>query len=38
MRFSVDYLAREWSRDDGAALRIELSLIDANWGNTTDVD
>jgi phage terminase large subunit GpA-like protein len=28
---------REWHRDDGAALRIERCLIDANWGNSTDV-
>ncbi|MAE40166.1 MAG: hypothetical protein CML07_04475 [Psychrobacter sp.] len=32
-----DYLAREWSRDDGAQLRIDRCLIDANWGNSTDV-
>lgn len=31
------YLAREWRRDDGAALRIERCLVDANWGNSTDV-
>jgi len=31
------YLAREWKRDDGAALRIERCLVDANWGNSTDV-
>ena len=30
-------LAREWKRDDGAAMRIERCLIDANWGNSTDV-
>ncbi len=28
---------REWRRDDGAHLRIERCLIDANWGNSTDV-
>jgi len=28
---------REWRRDDGANLRIERCLIDANWGNSTDV-
>ena len=32
-----EYLTRDWSRDDGAALRIERSLVDANWGNSTDV-
>jgi Terminase large subunit gpA, endonuclease domain len=31
------YLLREWQRDDGAMLRIERCLIDANWGSSTDV-
>ena len=31
------YLRREWQRDDGAMLRIERCLIDANWGSSTDV-
>ena len=31
------YLSRDWPRDDGALLRIERCLIDANWGNSTDV-
>lgn len=30
-------LAREWRRDDGAMLRIERCLVDANWGSSTDV-
>ena len=30
-------LDREWRRDDGAALRIDRCLIDANWGSSTDV-
>lgn len=30
-------ITREWHRDDGANLRIERCLIDANWGNSTDV-
>ncbi len=30
-------LAREWHREDGASLRIERCLIDANWGTSTDV-
>lgn len=30
-------LAREWRRDDGAMLRVERCLIDANWGQSTDV-
>ncbi|MEW4531524.1 terminase gpA endonuclease subunit, partial [Maioricimonas sp. JC845] len=32
-----DLLGREWPRDDGAALRIDRCLIDANWGHSTDV-
>jgi len=32
-----DYLAREFRRDDGAQLRIERCLVDANWGQSTDV-
>ena len=32
-----DYLAREFTRDDGAAMRIERCLIDANWGQSTEV-
>ena len=32
-----DFLSREWNRDDGAAMRIERCLIDANWGNSTDI-
>jgi hypothetical protein len=32
-----EYLGQEWRRDDGAAMRIERCLIDANWGNSTDV-
>ena len=30
-------LGCEWKRDDGAMLRIERCLIDANWGSSTDV-
>jgi len=30
-------LGREWKRDDGAALRVDRCLIDANWGTSTDV-
>jgi hypothetical protein len=28
--------SREWPRDDGAALRLERCLIDANWPDSTD--
>lgn len=34
----VDRLAsREWARDDGAALKLDRCLIDANWGASTQV-
>ena len=36
-RLTADRLTREWKRDDGAMLRIEKCLIDANWGSSTDV-
>jgi phage terminase large subunit GpA-like protein len=32
-----DRLAREYRRDDGAQMRVQRCLIDANWGNSTDV-
>ena len=32
-----DYLGREWEREDGAMLKMEKALIDANWGQSTDV-
>jgi phage terminase large subunit GpA-like protein len=32
-----DYLGREWRREDGAAVRINRCLIDANWGESTEV-
>ena len=31
------YLAKRWRRDDGAEMGIERCLIDANWGQSTDV-
>jgi len=30
-------LSKDWVRDDGASIRIEKLLIDANWGTSTDV-
>jgi len=30
-------IAHEWRRDDGAMLRIDRCLVDANWGSSTDV-
>ena len=36
-QLTAEYLSREWKRDDGAMLRIERCLIDANWGSSTDV-
>jgi hypothetical protein len=32
-----DLIARRWQRDDGASLAIGRLLIDANWGQSTDV-
>ncbi len=32
-----EQLRRDWKRDDGAMLRIDRCLIDANWGSSTDV-
>ena len=32
-----EYLSKEWNRDDGAMMKIERCLIDANWGTSTDV-
>jgi len=31
------FLGRDWRRDDGAMLRIERCMIDANWGSSTDI-
>ena len=36
-RITSEHLGREWRRDDGAMLRIERCLIDANWGSSTDI-
>ncbi len=36
-RLTEDILGREWRRDDGAMLRVERCLIDANWGQSTDL-
>ncbi len=36
-RLGARTLGREWRRDDGAALRIDRCLIDANWGSSTDI-
>jgi hypothetical protein len=32
-----EYLSKEWKRDDGAMMKIDRCLIDANWGTSTDV-
>ncbi len=34
---TAKFLPRRWRRDDGAEMRIEKCLIDANWGSSTDV-
>ncbi len=36
-RLTESLLGREWRRDDGAMVRIDRCLIDANWGASTDV-
>jgi phage terminase large subunit GpA-like protein len=36
-RLTEEFLGREWRRDDGAMLRVERCLVDANWGSSTDV-
>ncbi len=32
-----DMLSRDWEREDGAMLKIERAMIDANWGSSTDI-
>ena len=32
-----EYMSRSWRREDGAMLKIDRCLIDANWGQSTDV-
>jgi hypothetical protein len=34
---TTELLGREWPRDDGVALKIERCLIDANWGESTEI-
>jgi phage terminase large subunit GpA-like protein len=36
-RLTDRMLGREWHRDDGATVRIDRCLIDANWGTSTDI-
>lgn len=36
-RLCLRLLQREWARDDGAMMRVDRCLIDANWGKTTDL-
>ncbi|MCL4198910.1 MAG: phage terminase large subunit family protein [Phycisphaerales bacterium] len=36
-RLTDAMLGREWKRDDGAMVRIDRCLIDANWGQSSDV-
>jgi phage terminase large subunit GpA-like protein len=31
------YLSKEWPREDGAVMRIDRCLIDANWGTSTEL-
>ncbi len=36
-RLTARTVGKEWPRDDGAMVRIDRCLIDANWGQTSDV-
>ena len=36
-KVATDDLGREWEREDGAVLKIERALVDANWGQSTDI-
>jgi len=36
-KLTDDLLSKDWRRDDGALMRIERCLVDANWGQSTDV-
>ena len=36
-KLTEEYLGREWEREDGAVLKIERALVDANWGQSTDI-
>ena len=36
-RLAARLLEREWRRDDGAMVRIDRCLVDANWGSSSDV-
>jgi hypothetical protein len=32
-----EYFSREWQREDSAMIKIERAMIDANWGQSTDI-
>lgn len=36
-QLTTKLLGQEWAREDGTAVRIDRCLIDANWGDSTDV-
>jgi hypothetical protein len=36
-KLTIDLLSREWMREDGLAMRIDQMLIDANYGQSTNV-
>ena len=36
-KLTEEYLKKEFTRDDGAMMRIERCLIDANWGTSTEL-
>lgn len=37
MLIDGDLMPREYRREDGVALRIDRALVDANWGDSTDI-
>ena len=36
-KLTIDLLSRDWKREDGSVIRIRQLLIDANWGQSTQV-
>lgn len=36
-RLTFGLMSQDWTRDDGAGMKIERLLIDANWGTSTDL-
>jgi hypothetical protein len=36
-KLAASVLGREWPSDDGSVMRVERCLVDANWGDSTEV-